>query len=1214
MADQMVEFTQINLHHCKEASAELYTRLCKMHTGVALVQEPWLVKNRIRGLGFPGATILYDISCDRPRAAIVLTKGVKHCVLPNLTTQDTVAVQLETEHEGEYKSVIVASVYLPYDSVDMPPSREMEALVDYARGRGLSLLVGCDSNAHHASWGSTGTNQRGRSLLEYIMTSDLYILNQGNEPTFHNVNREEVIDITVGSADMVRSIMDWRVSQVESMSDHRQIHFRYNLGCIKPVTYRNPRKTDWDLYCSILSASIGTRLARIQSVNEIESELVSLQNSVLQAYETACPQRTWKPGGKPVWWTPELKGLRQTVNAAWRRYRAKKSDTGWERYTLAKNKYKGAIRAAKRLSWRAFCESVEGPCASSRLYRLLGRDSANHLSTVSPTGGVPATEINVLRYLFQVHFPGAVEEIRLHDRPSEAASREDWTRAGEIVTTGKVEWAINMFSPFKASGVDGIFPALLQRGMKVLLDPLTRIYRACVTNGYVPLCWRTAKVVFLPKPGKVTYKDAKSFRPISLTSFLLKGLERLVDRHIRDTYLSKVPLSPHQHAYCAGLSTETALHDVVLRVERTLSRGQYAMGCFLDIQGAFDSVLVESIKTALLKRGIDRTTSRWLTTMLQSRAATASLGDSTVTMALKKGCPQGGVISPLCWLLVVDDLLCELNGARLYTQGYADDLVILLEGFCLGTVSELMQRALDRVNRWCGAHGLAVNPHKTELVLFTNKRSKKGLQLPTLGGVQLTLADSVKYLGVVLDHKLNWSKHVTERCHKAVTCLSQCRRIVGPRWGATPRVMMWIYTAVVRPMLSYAASVWWPRVNVGVARAMLTHVQRVACLSITGALRTAPTAALETLLDLSPLDLHILGEATVTAVRLHQAGKWRRLIDARHTLIRDRALVDLPVLSSPSDRVQKVYDFNKNFTTEITAREEWGSTYQVEPSPDCVLCFTDGSLLEGNAGAGMLIQHDRDVWEESFALGVHATVFQTEVYALSRCASLLVDREVRGKQVTIFSDSQAAIRALQQVEVRSALVRDCLLAVNRLGEENNVTVAWVPGHTGVEGNERADQLAKAGSKITFCGPEPVVGVSAAVCRSLTRTWIRRQHLQRWRDRTDCRQARELVEGPKPGVTKRLLSLPRKTVSMLVGVLTGHNTLNRHLSVMRIQQESECLACNEAAETSLHYLGSCPAWWAQRFKHLGSYYLEPKDLRAQRLDSLVSFMKGTGRFK
>ena len=1214
MADQSVEITQINLHHCREACAVLCTRLSKMHTTIALIQEPWIVKGRVRGLGVPGSVILYDSSCERPRAAIVLTKGVKHSALPSLTTQDTVAVQLETEHQGEYKTVVVASVYLPYDSVELPPSREMTAIVDYARGNGFSLLMGCDSNAHHTSWGSTDTNPRGRSLLEYIVSCDLYVLNQGNTATFHNVNRQEVIDITVGSSDMVRSITDWRVSPDVSMSDHQQIQYRYKVGCLKPVTYRNPKKTDWDLYCRTLSVSIGGRLARIKTVQDIETELVSLQDSVLRSYETACPERTWKPGGKPVWWIPELKGLRKTVNAAWRRYSARHSDIRWERYTIARNKYKAAIRAAKRQSWRAFCESVEGPSASSRLYRLLGKDPVNHLCTVCPPEGVPATEINVLKYLLQVHFPGAVEDGQPEGRSMDTASWEDWAEAGEIITTSKVEWAIKLFSPFKASGVDGIFPALLQKGLDIILEPLTRIYKACLAIGYVPLSWRTARVVFLPKPGKVTYKEAKSFRPVSLTSFLLKGLERLLDRHIRDKYLSQVPLNPRQHAYRAGHSTETALHDVVLRIERTLSRGQYAMGCFLDIQGAFDSVSVESIKTGLLSRGVDRMTTRWLDVMLRSRVATTSLGCSTVTMSLRQGCPQGGVISPLCWLLVVDDLLSKLNDARLYTQGYADDLVILIEGFCLGTVSELIQRALDKVNRWCQENGLAVNPHKTELVLFTNKRSRKGLVLPKLGGVQLSLAESVKFLGVVLDNKLNWKAHVTQKCCKAVTCLSQCRRIAGPRWGATPAVMMWIYTAVVRPMLSYAASVWWPRVGVGVARAMLTQVQRVACLGVTGALRTTPTAAMETLLSLPPLDLYILGEATSTAVRLYQGGKWRRLIDARHTLVRDRALVDMPVLSCPSDRIPKVYDFTKNFSVAIAGREGWQEAHDLEPAPESVVCFTDGSLLEGKAGAGVLIQHDKEVLEESYALGAHVTVFQAEVCALSRCASTLVDREVRGKSITIFTDSQAAIRALHQVEVKSALVRDCLGAVNLLGEENRVTVAWVPGHTGIKGNEVADQLAKAGSQSAFFGPEPVVGISTTVCRSLIRKWIERQHLQRWRDLRDCRQARELVDRPRSGFTKELLNLPKKTVSMLVGLLTGHNTLNRHLTVIGIQQESKCTFCGEAAETSLHFLGRCPAWGSQRFKYMGAHYLEPQDIRVQTLSSLVSFAKGTGRFK
>lgn len=91
-----------------------------------------------------------------------------------------------------------------------------------------------------------------------------------------------------------------------------------------------------------------------------------------------------------------------------------------------------------------------------------------------------------------------------------------------------------------------------------------------VKHNYEPKGWRTARLVFLPKPGNDTYETAKFFSPISLTSFLLKTLERLVERHITETSLSLKPLHTNQHAYMAGRSVETALHSLTRRVEGAL--------------------------------------------------------------------------------------------------------------------------------------------------------------------------------------------------------------------------------------------------------------------------------------------------------------------------------------------------------------------------------------------------------------------------------------------------------------------------------------------------------------------------------------------------------------------------------------------------------------------------------------------------------------------
>jgi hypothetical protein len=92
-----------------------------------------------------------------------------------------------------------------------------------------------------------------------------------------------------------------------------------------------------------------------------------------------------------------------------------------------------------------------------------------------------------------------------------------------------VAWATDTFAPYKSSGVDGIFLVLLQEGQAVLIPYLFKIFCVCLVTGNVPFIWHQVKVVFIPKPGRNSYCGPKDFRPISLTSFLLKTMERLVD-------------------------------------------------------------------------------------------------------------------------------------------------------------------------------------------------------------------------------------------------------------------------------------------------------------------------------------------------------------------------------------------------------------------------------------------------------------------------------------------------------------------------------------------------------------------------------------------------------------------------------------------------------------------------------------------------------------
>jgi len=126
------------------------------------------------------------------------------------------------------------------------------------------------------------------------------------------------------------------------------------------------------------------------------------------------------------------------------------------------------------------------------------------------------------------------------------------------------------------------------------------------------MAWRKATVTFILKPGKPSYTEAKAYRPICLSSFLLKTLERLIDRHIRDDVLGRNPLHINQHAYQSGKSTDTALNSVVSTIEKALQTQEIALGDFLDIEGAFDRTSIEAINSVLLRHGVPPLFERWI--------------------------------------------------------------------------------------------------------------------------------------------------------------------------------------------------------------------------------------------------------------------------------------------------------------------------------------------------------------------------------------------------------------------------------------------------------------------------------------------------------------------------------------------------------------------------------------------------------------------------
>ena len=125
-------------------------------------------------------------------------------------------------------------------------------------------------------------------------------------------------------------------------------------------------------------------------------------------------------------------------------------------------------------------------------------------------------------------------------------------------------------------------------------------------------------------------------------------------------------------------------------------------------------------------------------------------------------------------------------------------------------------------------------------------------------------------------------------------------------------------------------------------------------------------------------------------------------------------------------------------------------------------------------------------------------------------------------------------------------------------------------------------------------------------------WMEKQHLVLWCGPCSTqRQAQELISGPNLPTGTRLLSFSKTQSRVVIDLLTGHNTLRRHLYVMGLSNNHTCRKCGNEEETSVHILCECEALASLRYMYLGSFFLDLENIRVLGMGAIWNFAKGTG---
>ena len=1216
MAVLAVPCLQINTQHCRAAAANLLQVVGKLRTLLVLIQEPYIIKGKVQSV--PSGFKCFVGPGSHPRACIFAHSSLNCCLLPQFSDDDTCVVSVVLEGTN----FLLVSSYMAGDSSLLPPPALIERVCEFSSSSQSPLVIGCDANSHHTSWGSSDVNKRGEALLEFLMGSDLIVRNSGDSPTFVTSVRQEVLDITLVSASAFSRLTDWRVLVDEpSLSDHRFISFSISLEARReePVLYRSVRRTNWDAFRQAIDSSADSLpLHPPSTVDDIEHLSTAVTSCISNAFVSSCPLSVSKGKKTSPWWTPELSALRANARRLQRRAERQGDAEAWSEYRSALRSFKSCVRRTKRLKWRDFCGSVEGVHQTSRIVKCLSLDKSRNVNSLLKKDGVLCTSpAESLDALLCNSFPSSEDNVAQPPEHSVLGK----SLLNSVINEHRLVLSISSFKPFKSPGPDGIYPCLMQRGCEnpCLRKALTVLLRSCLSLGYVPIAWRQAKVIFIPKAGKKDYSDVKSFRPICLSSFLLKALERLVLWRLESVELRDFPLTPNQFAFCKGRSTLEALHLIVERLEKATLGGQFGLAAFLDIEGAFDNVLFSSFSTALVERKTHPAIVRWIAFMLRNRSVISSFCGVNAVRAVTRGGAQGSVLSPLLWNLIIDSLLRVDRSDPVHKIGFADDVTASVCGPDPSTLRDLLQGFLDKAVRWATTNGLKLSSSKTTVVMFTHRR-KWSIQPLSVYGRQIPLSKEAKCLGIILDSRLSWIPHCNAKVVKALSYLTVLRRVVGTTWGLTPKNMWWVYRCVVLPAISYGAAVWRSALNNPAICRKFDKVQGLACRMITACYHSSPYAGLEAALNLPPLALYLRGEAALSALRIRNSGvAFRRLATPAKRYLQphsDLCLNDLssiPLSNLPLDRCITTLSLSTNFSVVCPGRDEFPSWCSSELTTNTIQCFTDGSGKNSLYGSGFCAFFGKKLaTQSSIPLGIWSSVYLAEVFAISCCTHWLLGKGLNAADVVIFSDSQATLRALSSHVFSSKATLACARLLNQLADFNNVRLCWIPGHSGYPGNELADRLANQASDIRPVGPEPILPIPFSLVKSTLNNWVHDTHSRLFSARSDCRQSKLGIPVPSTKLRNFLLGLSRLNCRSLLMILTGHGSLNRHRFVQRQINSPTCPFCLDGDETPAHFLCECPVCIPARSRHLGAIISFSDACNVNNLPNTLRFLNDTQR--
>jgi exonuclease III len=714
------------------------------------------------------------------------------------------------------------------------------------------------------------TNSNGRALNEFLCESASVLLNTEKEAT-HRSNSyfsNDKLDYCLASPSLTSKLIHQKVSfDTQCMSDHAVLAVTFKLSPIQTKAQVgghkfNFNKANWNKFANLLDSPSNELILSCANIDYMESQVVE---ALIDAKKAAIPTRNnFYSNEKPADYITLIRSKRKARRIMQATKSAKismelnfkalhpdivnfdeflksisipsqlgeKYDEILSKYKTEYSEYSKLERAVKELNkslanqnWDKFIDRV-GPRPTTttpfwqRINRFRNKPESNSIATLI-YNNMKCSEDDDKCNAFADHLQKTFStdpdnnfnneqklEIDqfIQNTPLAAPTAREHFSMAELNKT--IDTLNNKISSDKQGLCNRMLKHLPESFKRIILD----LFNRCLVEGDLPASWKLSQVSMIKKKAD-DFSSVKSYRPISITSYLAKLNERLILNRLINSLTNNNTLAFFQSGFRKHRQTKDNIMFIVQKVlesfDRNLGKNNKfkwrVCGVFFDIASAFDKVWHNGLLYKLIKAKIPEYIIRWIRSFLENRRFEVKVNDVTSTARpIACGVPQGSVLSPVLFSLFINDIPSRSNKNKNQSLLFADDLCHLELFNKPSQAQDNINTYLIQLEAWLKAWRLKMAPHKCAYIIFNNSDNTHDLNL-RLGGESITRTTETTFLGIVLDEKLNFSSHlekIQEACKKRTNII---KILAHPSWKLNLQTLRQLYFALVRSLFEYSS-------------------------------------------------------------------------------------------------------------------------------------------------------------------------------------------------------------------------------------------------------------------------------------------------------------------------------------------------------------------------------------------------------------------------